>query len=264
MTTRGFRICRLSGLIVLLLGLAASLPYAAGQDILPSPPTSSPLDRALRLIEQARKSYAKVEDYTCTLVRREQVNGQMLPENVILLEARNQPFSIHLKWQQPKALAGQEACYVAGRNNGMMRVKPPGLLGAMGFVNLSTSDAKVKQLSRHSITEAGIGNLIERFGARWEAERKLNRTRVRVAEFDFNGRKCVRVESNNAKCKPGEVYAYRSLVYFDKENRLPIRTEVYDWPKEGEAGKPEGELLECFSLTDLKLNVGLEDEVFEH
>lgn len=220
------------------------------------------LDRALRLIADARQRYEKLDDYTCTLVKRESVNGQMLPENVIFLEARTRPFSIHLKWQQPKALAGQEACYVSGKHNGMMRVKPPGLLGAMGFVNLPTNDAKAKQYSRHAISDAGIGNMIERYAARWEAERGQNRVRMKLNEFEFNGRKCVRVETTNVNAKPGEVYAYRSMVYFDKEHRLPIRTEAYDWPKEG--GKPDGELLEVFNLTDLKLNVGLADAVFAH
>jgi len=234
---------------------AVALAPAAGQ-------TPPPLERALRLIAEARQRYARVDDYTCTLVKRESVNGQMLPENVIFLEARTQPFSIHLKWQQPRALAGQEACYVAGKHSGMMRVKPPGLLGAMGFINLPTNDAKAKQYSRHAISDAGIGNMIERYAGRWEAERGLNRTRIRLGEFDFNGRKCIRVETTNLHAKPGEVYAYRSMVYFDKEHRLPIRTEAYDWPKQG--GKPDGELLEVFSLTNLKLNVGLPDAAFAH
>jgi hypothetical protein len=239
----------------LLAGLAPSGPAAPT-------PVSSSADKALRLVARARQSFESVHDYSCTLVKREFVNGQLLPENVMAMKVRNQPFSVHFRWLKPKALEGQEACYVTGKNNGLMRVKPPGLLGAMGFINIDIRDPRVRQQSRHTITEAGIGNLIERFAERLESERHSSRTRVRLAEFEFNGRKCIRVETSHPHSKPGEFYAYRYLVYFDKEIHLPIRSEAYDWPKEG--GQPDGELLECFSFTELKLNPGLPEETFNH
>ena len=51
---------------------------------------------------------------------------------------------------------------------------------ARGAGEYQLNDAKARQASRHSITEAGIGNMIERFSVRWEGERKLNRTKVRA------------------------------------------------------------------------------------
>jgi hypothetical protein len=240
---------------LLLAGLMTSV---IGQ----SPPTTPAQNRAMRLIADAQKAFAEVQDYTFTLVKREQVNGQLMPENVIAVKIRNQPFSIYLRWLKPKAQEAQEACYVAGKNNGMMRVKPAGLLGAMGFVNIDPKDARVRQMSRHSITDAGIGNLIERCAKRWESDRLGGKTKLRIGEFEFDGRKCVRVEAAHPGSKPGDYYAYRIVVFFDKEIHLPVRCEVYDWPKEG--GKPEGEQVECFSFTDLKLNVGLTDEAFNH
>jgi len=243
----------------LLIGRAAA--QRAGGMVQPAP-TVAPLDRALNLVAQARSSFQQIEDYTCTLVKREVVRGQAQPENVVALKVRNRPFSIHMRWQQPHALQGQEACWVTGRNNGMMRVKGPGLLGAVGFVNLDPKDARATATSRHSITEAGIGNVIERYAERWEAEKKVNRTRVRINEYEFNKRKCIRVESVHPGSKPGDFYSYRNIVYFDKENHLPIRTESYDWPKEG--GKADGELLEAFSFVDLRLNVRLDESAFNH
>jgi hypothetical protein len=246
-----------AALAVLLGALAILAPGAAGQT-----PAIPGLDRALRLIAQARASFARVHDYTMTVIKREKIGEQMMPENVIAVKIRNQPFSIHMRWQSPKPLEGQEACYVTGKNNGMMRVKPPGFLGAMGFVNLDPRDNRVRQMSRHSITEAGIGNLIERFAKRWEAERSNSATKFKIGEYEFGGRKCVRVETAHPGSKPGDFYAFRSIVYFDKESHLPVRCEIYDWPKAG--GKPDGEQVECFSFTDMKLNVGLTDEAFNY
>jgi hypothetical protein len=256
-----------AGAIVAATGLFAltGIPYGWSQATKPVPGklvARSPLDRALRLINEARQNFAQVEDYTCTLVKREMIGERMLPENVILMKVRNEPFSVYMKWQQPKALVGQEACYVAGKNNGMMRVKGAGLLGAVGFVNLDPSDPRSKQNSRHKISEAGIGNMIERFAESWQSDRSQKGTKVRIGEYEFNKVRCVRVETTHPGSKPGDFYCYRSVLYFDKESHLPIRSELYDWPKEG--GKPDGDLMECFSFTDLKLNVGLTDDVFEH
>lgn len=240
--------------------LAVGILMSSWLPVRAAPPT--PIDRALHLITQARRSFQQVDDYTCTLVKREVVRGQQQPENVIALKVRNQPFSIHMRWLKPKMLEGQEACYVAGQNNGMMRVKGAGLLGAVGFINLDPKDPRAMQTSRHCITEAGIGNIIERYAERWERERALHRTQVRIGEYEFHQRRCVRVETIHPDSKPGDFYAYRNVVYFDKENHLPIRTESYDWPRAG--GKPEGELLESFSFVDLKLNVHLEASAFRY
>ncbi|MBL8798427.1 MAG: DUF1571 domain-containing protein [Planctomycetia bacterium] len=225
-------------------------------------PAVHPLDRPLALIAEARQAFAKVEDYSCLLVKRETMRGQMQPEQVIEMKVRNQPFSVHLRWQKPKAHEGQEVCYVAGRHNGLMRVKGPGLLGKLGFVNLDPRDPKAMQTSKHSITEAGIGNLLERYAARWSQETQSNRIRARVNDFEFEGRKCLRIETMHPGSKPGDHYAYRNVLFIDKEHHLPIRSEIYDWPQPN--GKPEGELMECFSFVDLKLNVKLPADAFNH
>lgn len=270
LTERALYLLSFAGLIGSIVLAATVMPYGWSQTTKPVPPkqapaklvSRSPMDRAIRLISEARQNFEKVDDYTCTLVKRELIGERMMPENVILMKVRKEPFSIYMKWQQPKPLVGQEACYVAGKNNGMMRVKGAGLLGAVGFVNLDPNDPRSKQNSRHKISEAGIGNMIERYAESWQSERTQKGTKVRIGEYEFNKTRCVRVETTHPGSKSGDFYCYRSILYLDKESHLPIRSELYDWPKEG--GKPDGELMECFSFTDLKFNVGLSDDVFQH
>jgi hypothetical protein len=60
----------------------------------------------------------------------------------------------------------------------------------------------------------------------------------------------------------GQFYAYRSVVYFDKETHLPIRVETYDWPRAG--GPAYGELVESYSYLQLRFNVGLGDAAFNY
>jgi hypothetical protein len=249
-----------------LLALAAPLEATAqapagGAAQAPAAAPAQTMDDALRLIAQARESYKGVRDYTCVLVKRERMGGALPPDSVIQMAVRTQPFSVYLRWQAPRDLAGQEACYVAGRNGGKMRAHPVGALGVFGFISLDPDDPRAKQTSRHSITEAGIGNLIERFAKRWDGERDPALTQVRIADYEYNKRPCTRVETVHPTNPGGRFLYSRSVVYFDKETHLPIRVETYDWPRAaGDPGQPQ----EIASYVNVRLNVGVGDEVFNH
>jgi hypothetical protein len=252
--------------------LSADPPAGVGQPVAqaPAPPgiqqaaqppaQENPLDAPLRLLAEARQSYTQVRDYTCTLVTQERVRGKLLPENVIAFHFRPQPFSVYMRWLGPKESAGQEVCYVQGRNNGKMRVHAAkGLGGLVGFVSLDPRDPKVTEYSRHTIYEAGLGNMIEQFARTWAADRQSGKVRVNMAEYEYDQKRCVRVEVAATEINP-QLYCYRSVVYFDKQTRLPIRVECYDWPRQG--GPPQGELLEAHSYVGLRFNVGLQDSLF--
>jgi hypothetical protein len=240
---------------------ASETPIVLAQATTPTANTASPLDEPIRLITEAKKAMADVKDYSCVLVKKERMGDKAPVENVIALKVRAEPFSVNLRWVEPKALAGQEACYVAGKNDGKMRVKSAGLLGNLGFLSLDADDARAKATSKHAISESGLANLIEQFAAGWEKDRKLNLTKVRLGDYEFNKRKCTRVEATQSENPNNQFLFQRCVVFFDKETHLPIRVECYDWSaKEGQPG----ELVEMFSYVNLRLNVGLGDDVFNH
>lgn len=248
-----------TGILMLSLAGVASGGQAPSA---PQEQTESPMDLPLRLIGQAQATYERVNDYACLFVKRERLHNQLQPENLVAMRVRTRPFSVDLQWLKPADMSGQEACYVTGRNAGQMRVRSAGLLGTVGFISLDTKDPRVLENSRHSITEAGIGNVISRFGEGWTMERSINKTQVSVAEYDYNKRHCVRVETRHPDNSDRVFLFYRSVVYFDRENNLPIRIENYDWPRK--PGDSAGELVESYSYADLKLNINLKDEVFNH
>ena len=80
-----------------------------------------------------------------------------------------------------------------------------------------------------------------------------------LREYQFQQRPCVGLETVHV-ANTGQSYCHRSLVFFDKEMKLPVRFEAYDWPAAG--GNPTGDLLECYSYIDVKFNVGLTDAAF--
>jgi hypothetical protein len=247
----GLRLLSLIGVVALT---------GAGQPQGTSPPPAPP-DAASQLIAEARASFGRVHDYMGTLVKQERVGGQLQPEQFINLRVRQQPFSVYLKWQSPKQFDGQEVSYVAGKNNNKMRAKAAGLAGAVGFLSMEPTDPRAMKQSRHAMTESGIGHLIDTIARGNEIERRLPTSQVqsRFAEYAFQQRPCTRMETVHL-VNNGQFYCYRSVVYFDKGLKLPVRFEAYDWPVQG--GVADGELLECYSYIDLKFNVGLTDAAF--
>jgi hypothetical protein len=240
------------------LQAASAAPQELGPVVLANP--DNPLDEPLRLLARARRAYGEVRDYSCLFVKRERLGDKLGSDQVMSMQVRAEPFSVHLKWQEPRNLVGQEVCYVVNKHNGKMRGKPAGPLGAMGFHTLDPDDARARAASRHSITEAGVGNLLCRFTREWEESRHLPGTQVRLADYEYNHRHCTRVEVSQPEKKP-PFTAFRTVMYFDQESHLPIRLEVYDWPQEP-GGDPE--ILEIYSYVNLVLNPGLDDTAFNY
>lgn len=225
------------------------------------PQAPAPVERVGQLIADARANFARVHDYTGTLVRQERIADKLQPEQFIDFKIRQQPYSVYLRWASPKHLAGQEAIYVDGKNNNEIRAKGTGVLAVAGYVSLRTNDPRVMRNSRHSITQTGIGNLLEILSRSYDVGRRLppNQVTATFAQYAFERRPCTRMEVTHHVHAP-ELYCHRCVVYFDNETKLPVRAEVYDWPTRKE--NPNGDLLECYSYINLKFNVGLTDATF--
>ena len=133
--------------------------------------------------------------------------ADLQPENIIAVKFRNQPFSIYMKWSAPREFVGQEVCFVQGRNQGMMRVHASGLLGVAGFVAIDPHDPKVMQNSRHTIYEAGMGNMIEQLGRAWEEDRRVGKTQTRIAEYEYNKPLHPRGDLPHRAARPGVLLA---------------------------------------------------------
>ncbi len=236
----------------------ALLGSGAGSRAVPPP---SPMDEPLRLLAEAHQRFAEVRDYTCLLIKCERLDGAMGPLTVMQMKFRKEPFSIGLRWQEPKSQAGQEAYYVAGRNGNQLRVKGAGALGLFGFISLDPNDSRVKSSSKYPITQAGIGNLISRYETAWRQERTWGVSQVNLAEYDYNKRRCWRVEVIHPPRPDDRFLFFRNVVYFDQDSKLPIRVECYDWPTPQDG---MGAQVEMVSFAHLRLNVNLDDASFNH
>jgi hypothetical protein len=146
-------------------------PPAAAPAAQPLQPASSAPDAGpsqLRsLYQQAAERYATLPGYTAQLRRREQINGKDRPEETILFKFRQEPWSVYFKWLGPQG-QGREVIFVKGQHNNtihtLLAQGDMPLMPAGRQMELPPDNYFVRSSSRHSITEAGIGMMIDHFG----------------------------------------------------------------------------------------------------
>ena len=105
------------------------------------PPTNGN-DKFPKMIADAKEAHAKIRDYVGHFVRQERVDGVLLPEETGEIRVRCNPFSVDLKVLAPKAAAGWETVYVAGKRDEKIRFKPAGIAGLSGFTTMKMDAPK--------------------------------------------------------------------------------------------------------------------------
>ncbi len=229
----------------------------------PAPALAKPLDpitEAKQMIAACKARYETVRDYTCTFFKRERLpSGQLTEQHVMSMKLRSAPKGVYLKFHKP--IAGREAIWVEGENDGKVFVHDVGLGKLLaGTLSLDPRSRMAMEDCRHPITEAGIGHMINQLVEGWEAEMRHGETVVTIEKgANVGDRRCTMIESMHPKFHPSYVF-HKVKVYIDQEHGLPIRFEAYDWPRR--PGEP-ARLLEEYSYMNLKLNVGLRDHDFD-
>ncbi len=213
------------------------------------------------MLAEAKIAYGKINDYSGHVIHQDRVRGKLTPDQTAEIRAKAKPASVALKYVAPNSLMGQELVYVSGRNNGKLRMKPAGTFGPSGFLTVELADSRATAHTRHAATEFGIGPMIDLLEKNLTIETRLrNAVQVSVSEYTYANRPVMRFEVFTDRAHALR-FAYRTVVFVDKETKLPIRMEAYDQPAIG--GSPSGELLECYSYVNLKFNQGLGEAVFD-
>lgn len=211
-------------------------------------------------LADAKAAYSKVRDYSGHILIQERSQGQVQAEQTAEVRVRMKPWSVAVKFIAPSSQVGRELVCVEGRNGGKARVKAAGTYGPLAYASLPISDAKTAVSSRMTLTDTGIGPMIERIDRALAIEAKLrNPVSVTAADFTFAGKTVTRYEISFDR--PHALRdAARLVVCIDPETKLPVRLEAYDAPT---AGKVEGALREAISFVNLTFNQGLGDAPFE-
>jgi Protein of unknown function (DUF1571) len=234
------------------------------------------MDAALQDAEQMLLHIQQtVRDYTCILIKRENVRGTILATEYIQTKVRNRrvengvtviPFAVYLKFLKPTDYKGREVLYVEDQRNGSVLVKEGGFRGKfLPTVTLAPTGRFAMQENRYPITELGIENLTRRLLDRSRGESDLSVCKITYREgAKVNGRPCKLLEVRRPTPKSGDaakigMNVHLVQVFIDTELNVPIRYGAYDWP---DSPGDEPEVVEEYTYHDLKINVGLCDEDF--
>jgi hypothetical protein len=260
--------------------LATSLPMQVAFDplystknSLPDNWESHPLAPALNLARVRRAHIQEyVRDFTCILVKRERINGQLRDYEYLATKVRREqrqgdtitkPFSVYAQYLGPKKIRGRKVLYVQGENDGNMLVRNGGSRFNYITFKLKPNSAAALRESRYPITELGLdaftARLIEQTLSDIRNDPHGENSRIRFFhQASVDHRPCLHIQVVHPT-RAKEFSFHLANIYIDSELHMPIRIETYDWPKNA---TDEPVLQEEFTFTRLKLNVGLVDADF--
>ena len=220
-----------------------------------------PLAPAIRWAKQGMDSLNKIEDYQCTMVKRERINGELGEHEYMFVKVRHKPFSVYTYFLAPTRVKGQEAVYIEGQNGGNMLAHGNGVKHRLfGTVSLKPDSLVAMSGNRYPITEMGMRRLTERLidiGSNDMQYGECNVNWIQGAKIDK--RSCTCIEVTHPIPRKNFLF-HMARIYVDDEMQLPIRYEAYDWPREA-GGQPQ--LTEEYTFRNVKINNNFTDADFD-
>ena len=221
-----------------------------------------PLEPALELAAKGLASIqANVKDYSCTMVKRERIDGKLGDHQYMFAKVRRAPFSVYLYFLGPEDVKGQEVIYVDGKNdNNMLAHAGSGVRAMVGTVSLKPQSMLAMTGNRYPITEFGVERLAERLVEVAEHDKQFGECEVNFfPNAKVNGRICTCVQVVHPV--PRRNFRFHlARVFIDDELLIPVRYEAYDWPHEA-GGQPV--LMEEYTYMNVKTNQGFTDADFD-
>jgi hypothetical protein len=156
--------------------------------IQPLPPAATPtadkLEELARtdpvaLLDACRRRAAALHGYKATLVKRERVHGKLHDEEVVRTWVRADPYAVLMIWEKGArevlGAANEGALFVAGENNGKIKVWRPSARFLPKLIDAHPTDPAARASSRYAITEGGLLHAPERTYRAWSDARDHGR-----------------------------------------------------------------------------------------
>lgn len=204
------------------------------------------------LVNEARIRMEKVTDYTCTVYWREYVRGKLLPREIIEVKFMR-PYSLYMKWVEGRR-RGRELIYRRGWNDGKIKVHEGGWLKKRFVVNIDPDSPAAMKDSRHSVSEMGIGRVIDLFAYDMKLIKEDPARETVVADLGMkvvHGQESRCFETTMPKDRYPELYAHKTVVCYDIHELIPLWVQVWD-VEDGDL-----RLVEDYRYADVRLNADL-------
>jgi hypothetical protein len=231
--------------------------------------SNHPLAPALKI---AYESYdfltSEVQDYSCRVVKREQVDGRLRPYEYFDAKVRQEwreggrlvhRRGVYLKYAAPTSIAGRQVLWVDGQNDNKLIVRRGGKRFNYITVELSPDSDTILRESNYSPADMGMLTIVRNLIEVGQQDMRHDECEVKFfRDVKIDKRPCTCIQVSHPERR--EHFKYHiARIYVDDEYPIPLRYEAYDWPEE-EGGKAV--LLEEFTFQNIQLNVGFADAEF--
>jgi len=241
--------------IAMLLMPAAAL---AQGDAAASAAAEHPLKPAIKLARESRDAAKELKVYRALFTKNEMVKGRMFSSQM-QMKFRSEPMSVYLRFVNPEH-NGREVLFVEGRNNGQMLAHDTGLKALVGTVALDPNGEMALAEARYPVTRIGLEKLAEGVATQWEREAAFGESEVKYyPDAKLGERQALVIESSHP-VRRNEFRSAITRLWIDKESRLPVRVQQYDFPPAA-GGKPI--LVEDYTYTNIDPDVELTENDFD-
>jgi hypothetical protein len=224
--------------------------------------TTHPLYKPLELAYKSRDALKELKDYDCVFSKQEVIDRR-LKATSMRLKFREEPFSVYLLFINPNA--GREVIFVQGKNNNQLLVHETGVKALAGTVSLDPKSKDAMADNKYPVTMIGMKNMLDKIIKQWEKEGKFAETAVQYyPEAKLGDVACMVIESKHPE-KRDDFKFQMTRLYIETKTQFPVRVEQYDFPdrRETKRGK-DGPLVEEYTYSQIKANIGLKDKDFDH
>jgi Protein of unknown function (DUF1571) len=224
-------------------------------------PGEHPLLPAVRWARTGLEQLSRTSDYSCTMIKRERINGHLGESESMFVKIRHQPFSVYMYFLGPPKVKGREALYVEGANDSRLIAHETGIKHRLiGTVSLRPDSTLAMTGNRYPITEAGLLRLTQRLIEVGEHESQFGECDVQYFPgAKLNGRPCTCIQVTHPVPRREFIF-HQARIFVDDEWNVPVRYEAYGWPSQ--PGEPPP-LEEEYTYVDLKFNNGFSDLDFD-
>ena len=169
--------------------------------------------------------------------------------------------AVYMKFIGPRDIVGRECIWVEGENNSKMRAHEGGVKGRfMPSVWLDPDGPIAMSGQLHPIYDIGVENLVLKLIERGQKEKKFGECDVEfIKNAKINGRVCTVIRVLHPIQRPHFEF-HRAEIFIDDDLKIPVRYAAFYWPTK--AGG-EDDLLEAYTYTNVKVNIGLTNADFD-
>lgn len=201
------------------------------------------------LIEMGREAVRGLGTYKYRMAKQERVKGELLPVQDIDMFVQEKPFAVRLHYVGGPA-KGRKVLYNTKERPDDFRVREHGFLGVFGAMWISVDSGMAKSDSNHTVKEAGMGPLLDRFSSDLKKAEGLGGMGIKHDGWNGKGHWCTTYVAPNG----GKGFAAASSrICTDVNTRLPSGVVSYD---------ASGNLQEQYEFSQVK-SVAHPDKFFD-